>query len=117
MVTIYDLLLASILGICGSDASIAYPFTYIERGLTREINLYLVIKIGLSGVKFNDPCVFGGRDTVRVVEQRGELHTRSTVSARTIILVILNGFAAKRFSLIIFYWMGVSGRSRGGRCW
>ena len=29
VVTIYDLLLASILGICGSDASVAYPFTYI----------------------------------------------------------------------------------------
>ena len=29
MVTIYDLLLASILGICGSDASVAYPFPYI----------------------------------------------------------------------------------------
>jgi len=92
-------------------------FYGIERGLTKEINLYMVIKIGLSGVKFNDPFVLGGRDTVRVVEQRGELHARSTVSARTIILVILNGFAAKRFSLSIFYWMGMSGRSRGGRCW
>ena len=28
VVTIYDLLLASILGIYGSDASVAYPFTY-----------------------------------------------------------------------------------------
>jgi hypothetical protein len=28
VVTIYDLLLASILGLCGSDASVAYPFTY-----------------------------------------------------------------------------------------
>ena len=29
VVTIYDLLLASILGICGSDGSVAYPFPYI----------------------------------------------------------------------------------------
>jgi hypothetical protein len=28
VVTIYDLLLASILGLCGSDASVAYPFPY-----------------------------------------------------------------------------------------
>ena len=28
VVTIYDLLLASILVICGSDASVAYPFPY-----------------------------------------------------------------------------------------
>ena len=28
VVTIYDLLLASVLGICGSGASVAYPFTY-----------------------------------------------------------------------------------------
>ena len=28
VVTIYDLLLASILGICGSDASVAYPFPF-----------------------------------------------------------------------------------------
>jgi hypothetical protein len=28
VVMIYDLLLASILGICGSDASVAYPFPY-----------------------------------------------------------------------------------------
>ena len=28
VVTIYDLLLASILGISGSDASVAYPFPY-----------------------------------------------------------------------------------------
>ena len=30
MVTIYDLLLASILGICGSDASVAYPIPFIH---------------------------------------------------------------------------------------
>ena len=29
MVTIYDLLLASILGVCGSGASVAYPFPFI----------------------------------------------------------------------------------------
>jgi len=28
VVMIYDLLLASILGICGSDASVAYPIPY-----------------------------------------------------------------------------------------
>ena len=45
----------------------------IERGLTRELNLYMLIKIGLSGVKFNDACVLGGRDKSRLVEQGGEL--------------------------------------------
>src|SRR6185369_13564851 len=30
VVTIYDLLLASILGICGSDASIAYPIPFSQ---------------------------------------------------------------------------------------
>ena len=32
VVTIYDLLLASILGICDSDASVAYPFPFVMTG-------------------------------------------------------------------------------------
>jgi len=31
VVTIYDLLLASILGICGSDASVAYPIPFTQQ--------------------------------------------------------------------------------------
>ena len=33
----------------------------IERGLTTELNLYVLITIGLIRVKFNDACVMGGR--------------------------------------------------------
>jgi hypothetical protein len=45
VVTIYDLLLASILGICGSDASVAYPIPFRRSVSLTDLSNYVFIYI------------------------------------------------------------------------